>query len=899
MFVVLLIYVSNISSTYSLGNYGQGKLEGINNIYLQYFSSTPITDSNYYKHLMFYYDSSQQKKDNFMDTFLFLPNTSYKFQGTKSLSNSEITQADWNSYLDDQDKSLSALNSAASEEGKIVNVILSFIMPTSSSENGVIDYYSNGSGLAKNNAAALMIIAETNRMKKYSNLKLVGFYWYFESVRSSSTENDMKFFNKFLHADQSIISNYSSWATIYNFLNDNVKVNNYKTLWIPYIDNYCESGCKNSDSYVSGSDRFRYGYNYGFDFVDLQSGYYFKGNDTTWLNFRQNVSRLDFADSKALELNMGVEVEGDNNSIMDEVSYNRLYDFLVYGTSKKWNKSTNIYYFPGFGNYGISTNSLIRNVYGDLYSYSKGNSVTKKKSYDNWFAKNYVTISKGKSYSITGNVVTSNSSGYQDVDGSELTDGVFSGDAYGTNWVALRNSSNYSIVIDLGKKYSAVSNIDVIFEKGESSGIYLPNSVSAYYSADGSNYTKMGDLNWQDNKDLDISLHNAYLDVNNSVSARYIKINIEPSATNRFIFLSEIVVGRTSKVSLSSSSSNLLVGGGDSSVSISTINAGSLSCNTSNSAVATCSINNNSLIINPGSKVGSATIKVIENTYKRYASLNVVVNTKVSSSKYNIDNSNLYIYTGVDVDNNTILNNISCSYGTGVIESGKYKVKSGTSILASYDLKNFSVSDFKIINKSIYFYGIYTYANFLKKFSTNGVTLAIYNGETKITSGNITSNMVLKILVGNKEVDTFSIVKEYIEFSSGYAVNSNNYINGFKVNDTVSDVKNKILTNGTIIVRNNSNSILTTSSIIGTGNKIEIEMNTGNYSYVVIIKGDLIGNGEIGLGDVSKLYSYLKGKTSLANYFVEAGNVVDNDKDIKINDVAKLFRYVNGKITKL
>ena len=226
-------------------------------------------------------------------------------------------------------------------------------------------------------------------------------------------------------------------------------------------------------------------------------------------------------------------------------------------------------------------------------------------------------------------------------------------------------------------------------------------------------------------------------------------------------------------------------------------------------------------------------------------------------------------------------------------------MKSGTSTLASYDLKNFSVSDFKIINKSIYFYGIYTYANFLKKFSTNGVTLAIYNGETKITSGNITSNMVLKILVGNKEVDTFSIVKEYIEFSSGYAVNSNNYINGFKVNDTVSVVKNKILTNGTIIVRNNSNSILTTSSIIGTGNKIEIEMNTGNYSYVVIIKGDLIGNGEIGLGDVSKLYSYLKRKTSLANYFVEAGNVVDNDKDIKINDVAKLFRYVNGKITKL
>ena len=37
----------------------------------------------------------------------------------------------------------------------------------------------------------------------------------------------------------------------------------------------------------------------------------------------------------------------------------------------------------------------------------------------------------------------------------------------------------------------------------------------------------------------------------------------------------------------------------------------------------------------------------------------------------------------------------------------------------------------------------------------------------------------------------------------------------------------------------------------------------------------------------------------MEDYFIEAGNVVDTDNEIKIGDVAKLYQFIKGKLDSL
>ena len=91
-----------------------------------------------------------------------------------------------------------------------------------------------------------------------------------------------------------------------------------------------------------------------------------------------------------------------------------------------------------------------------------------------------------------------------------------------------------------------------------------------------------------------------------------------------------------------------------------------------------------------------------------------------------------------------------------------------------------------------------------------------------------------------------------------------------------------------------------TSGLVSTGDKIKIYLDNELVSeYDVIIKGDVTGTGTSSVSDVAKLYQYLKGKITIDECYIKAGNVVDSDSTIKVNDVAKLYQFIKGKISNL
>ncbi|MBO5183550.1 MAG: hypothetical protein J6B64_04025, partial [Bacilli bacterium] len=91
-----------------------------------------------------------------------------------------------------------------------------------------------------------------------------------------------------------------------------------------------------------------------------------------------------------------------------------------------------------------------------------------------------------------------------------------------------------------------------------------------------------------------------------------------------------------------------------------------------------------------------------------------------------------------------------------------------------------------------------------------------------------------------------------------------------------------------------------TSGLVSTGDKIKIYLDNELVSeYDVIIKGDVTGTGTSSVSDVAKLYQYMKGKITIDECYIKAGNVVDSDSTIKVNDVAKLYQFIKGKISNL
>ena len=166
------------------------------------------------------------------------------------------------------------------------------------------------------------------------------------------------------------------------------------------------------------------------------------------------------------------------------------------------------------------------------------------------------------------------------------------------------------------------------------------------------------------------------------------------------------------------------------------------------------------------------------------------------------------------------------------------------------------------------------------KWNITGTDSSINNNIFKMGTENSTLVAEWKLII--PEIKNYKVKDKYI---TGVKLNTN--INDFDLGlDSIYNVKitDKLLDNG----------------LIGTGNKVNIYLDDDLVvSYIAVVKGDTTGDGKVSVGDVAKLYQYLKKKITMEDHFVIAGNVVDVDNEIKVGDVAKLYQFVKGKISSL
>ena len=118
------------------------------------------------------------------------------------------------------------------------------------------------------------------------------------------------------------------------------------------------------------------------------------------------------------------------------------------------------------------------------------------------------------------------------------------------------------------------------------------------------------------------------------------------------------------------------------------------------------------------------------------------------------------------------------------------------------------------------------------------------------------------------------------------------YLNQITQNTTISQLKEKIETNAPIKITKGEQEITDENTLVGTGMSLQI----GDETYILVVTGDLNGDGKIGLADLANLKLSMVGKRELSIASTLAGDI-NGDGKTSLSDLAKLKMYLVGKIT--
>ena len=501
-------------------------LGGINNVMLTYtFAKSgavsgrhTVTDLSPY---VGYYDTDGVLRDTFFDSFLFLPCVTTGPSGGamyKSSSNPGIA-SDWEAYLDDLFRdgyNLDALNTAVGNiaaelglDGYKADIFFTVLYPVQGQTGfGTIggvtyDFSKEADRLA---VCRWQIDNYIERFTAggYENLNLYGFYWFEEYIETSSP------------AEKALLTGYNSY----------VAEKGYSSIWIPYYN-------------AEGWNRWK---EYGFTAACLQPNYMF--------NSKAESTRIQTAVSKAAQYGMCNEVEASGSVVSSAEYYNRYLTYLRDGAEYGAMNAVKMYYQEVFFYYNCYKSDIpeVRLIYDLTYKYAKA-TLTEDDINDCFIdvfdpTSEYDTVSLGCSYTATAAYTGSGTLDYQDISGTELTDGVYGGVSLGTEWHSFyrkytENDGSYRITVDLGAVYNDLRCLYMEFGNDHISGIAAPSAVSFYVSSDGKEYTLL-------------SVNDVASDVigypvckyvsENGFSARYVRAVFSQPTGYSFVFVSELAV---------------------------------------------------------------------------------------------------------------------------------------------------------------------------------------------------------------------------------------------------------------------------------------------------------------------------------------------------------------------
>ncbi len=272
-----------------------------------------------------------------------------------------------------------------------------------------------------------------------------------------------------------------------------------------------------------------------------------------------------------------------------------------------------------------------------------------------------------------------------------------------------------------------------------------------------------------------------------------------------------------------------------------------------------------------------------------------------STDNYIYNKDNNYIYTKADTDSTTILSNITLPNELSAeIKNNKLVISYSEEELLNINILNINYGSYAVVDNIIYIGNNVQYSDFMNNITLNGVNAKVYDDQNnEVSSGTIHGSYKLIISYNSTSLGEYTFNEEYLELDESLIVDDTNKIIKRQVNGTtVEELTGNISTSGNVTIKNKNGQTLSSTDKLKTGDVVEVKLSSGTYRYTISVLGDINGDGNITVGDVSLLYRKLKGKVTLEEYQVAAGDIL-NDASIKINDVARLYRFMKGKLSDL
>lgn len=185
---------------------------------------------------------------------------------------------------------------------------------------------------------------------------------------------------------------------------------------------------------------------------------------------------------------------------------------------------------------------------------------------------------------------------------------------------------------------------------------------------------------------------------------------------------------------------------------------------------------------------------------------------------------------------------------------------------------------------------------------TNGKIQGLKNGIAKIyvdlKIGIQVMRLETNINVTNVNIPNTSNISEEEVLNHLGLIKKDGYVIGFKLGSSVSSIKQHLSSYPNVKLSSfkDSSGNEISSGTISTNMKFTLTFNQKQYNYIVVIKGDVNGDGLIYATDYVKIKNHIMGKAKLQGAYLKAADI-NNDNNIYATDYVRIKNYIMGKGT--
>lgn len=163
-------------------------------------------------------------------------------------------------------------------------------------------------------------------------------------------------------------------------------------------------------------------------------------------------------------------------------------------------------------------------------------------------------------------------------------------------------------------------------------------------------------------------------------------------------------------------------------------------------------------------------------------------------------------------------------------------------------------------------------------------------GKKILELGNNSFNIIVTAEDNSTRTYTLNVNKVKMEDNkiifNGLTVNEDkNYIYKIEVGTSIDTIINSVSTNGKVsVIRDND------ISITATGQKLKIDFDDYSVEYIIIVKGDVNGDGKVTLSDITTALKGYRKKIDFTDYMFTAIDFND-DSEFKLSDIVSHLKY--------